>query len=111
MKIFLAGEWVDKSKKIEVRNPYDNSVIDTVPKDLAGSGADADVTRRVTTARWSLVPRFQKELASKYPTFNARSETVHEKSTFTGRLCGPGRSCPPTATTSGIPSETGRRAP
>jgi len=33
MKIFLAGEWVDKSKKIEVRNPYDNSVIDTVPKD------------------------------------------------------------------------------
>lgn len=32
MKIFLAGKWVDKSKKIEVRNPYDNSVLDTVPK-------------------------------------------------------------------------------
>ena len=32
MKIFLAGNWVDKPKKMEVRNPFDNSVIDTVPK-------------------------------------------------------------------------------
>jgi acyl-CoA reductase-like NAD-dependent aldehyde dehydrogenase len=32
MKIFLAGNWVDKPKKIEVKNPFDNSVIDTVPK-------------------------------------------------------------------------------
>ncbi|MBI2089407.1 MAG: aldehyde dehydrogenase family protein [Deltaproteobacteria bacterium] len=39
MKIFLEGEWVDKSKKIEVRNPYDHSVIDTVPK---AEGADVE---------------------------------------------------------------------
>ena len=32
MRIFLEGNWVDKSQKIEVRNPYDNSVVDTVPK-------------------------------------------------------------------------------
>ena len=32
MKIFLAGNWVDKPKKLEVTNPFDNSVIDTVPK-------------------------------------------------------------------------------
>src|SRR5712692_7126823 len=32
MKIFLEGKWVDRPQKIEVRNPYDNSVIDTVPK-------------------------------------------------------------------------------
>src|SRR5499426_4462248 len=32
MKIFLAGNWVDNSKKLEVKNPFDNSVIDTVPK-------------------------------------------------------------------------------
>ena len=57
-------------------------VVDTVPRELAGAGGDAPVTRRVTTARWSLVPRFQKELASKYPTFNARSETAAEKPTF-----------------------------
>jgi len=36
VKIFLAGNWVDKPKKIEVRNPFDNSVIDTVPKADAG---------------------------------------------------------------------------
>jgi acyl-CoA reductase-like NAD-dependent aldehyde dehydrogenase len=32
MKIFLAGNWVDKPKKIEVKNPFDNSVIDAVPR-------------------------------------------------------------------------------
>ena len=32
MRIFLAGKWVEKQQKIEVRNPYDTSVIDTVPK-------------------------------------------------------------------------------
>jgi glyceraldehyde-3-phosphate dehydrogenase (NADP+) len=32
MKMFLAGSWVDKSEKIEVVNPFDNSVVDTVPK-------------------------------------------------------------------------------
>jgi acyl-CoA reductase-like NAD-dependent aldehyde dehydrogenase len=32
MKIFLAGKWTETPKKIEVRNPFDNSVIDTVPR-------------------------------------------------------------------------------
>ena len=36
MKIFLAGNWVDKPKKFEVRNPFDNSVIDAVPRADAG---------------------------------------------------------------------------
>lgn len=40
MKNFIAGQWVDKPKKIEVRNPFDNSVIDTVPR------ADADDLER-----------------------------------------------------------------
>jgi acyl-CoA reductase-like NAD-dependent aldehyde dehydrogenase len=41
MKIFLAGNWVDKASKIEVRNPFDNSVIDTVPK---ADGGDVEKT-------------------------------------------------------------------
>ena len=32
MKIFLAGNWVDKAKRLEVKNPFNSSVIDTVPK-------------------------------------------------------------------------------
>jgi glyceraldehyde-3-phosphate dehydrogenase (NADP+) len=39
MKMYLAGSWTDKPKKIEVRNPYDNSVIDIVPK---GDGGDVE---------------------------------------------------------------------
>ena len=32
MKMLIAGGWVDASDAIEVMNPYDNSVVDTVPK-------------------------------------------------------------------------------
>src|SRR5436190_4544663 len=39
MKMFLAGEWTDKARKIEVRNPFDNSVMDAVPK---GDGDDVE---------------------------------------------------------------------
>jgi len=36
VKNFIAGQWIDKAKKIEVRNPFDDSIIDTVPKADAG---------------------------------------------------------------------------
>ena len=36
MKNFVAGEWIEKTKKIEVTNPFNNSIIDTVPKADAG---------------------------------------------------------------------------
>jgi len=56
MKMFLAGRWVDKSQKAEVTNPYDRSVIDTVPKAdaadveaaLAGAVTGAAEMRRTT---------------------------------------------------------------
>lgn len=32
MKMFMGGQWVEKEKTIAVRNPYDGSVIDTVPR-------------------------------------------------------------------------------
>ena len=31
MRMYIGGEWVDKDQKTQVVNPYDNSVIDTVP--------------------------------------------------------------------------------
>jgi glyceraldehyde-3-phosphate dehydrogenase (NADP+) len=43
MKNFIAGQWIDKSKKIEVRNPFDDTVLDTVPR------ADADDLERALT--------------------------------------------------------------
>lgn len=45
-----------------------------------------DRARLLTTARWSLVPPFADSLTLKYPTFNARSETVTEKPTFRGSV-------------------------
>jgi acyl-CoA reductase-like NAD-dependent aldehyde dehydrogenase len=32
MKMYVAGQWIDKGEAIEVRNAYDNSVVDTVPR-------------------------------------------------------------------------------
>jgi len=32
MKMLLAGEWVDRERVIEVRDPYDDALVDTVPR-------------------------------------------------------------------------------
>lgn len=32
MRMYLAGEWVDRPRKIEVHFPYDGTVVDTVPE-------------------------------------------------------------------------------
>ncbi|MEW6686565.1 MAG: aldehyde dehydrogenase family protein [Candidatus Edwardsbacteria bacterium] len=39
MQILINGQWRDKREKIEVRNPFDNSLIDTVP---AGDASDVE---------------------------------------------------------------------
>jgi glyceraldehyde-3-phosphate dehydrogenase (NADP+) len=39
MKMIIGGRWVDKNDKIEVLNPYDQSVVDTVPR---GTAEDVD---------------------------------------------------------------------
>lgn len=43
---------------------------------------EAQKARRLESARWSFTPSFSKTLAMKGPTFNARSESVAEKSMF-----------------------------
>jgi acyl-CoA reductase-like NAD-dependent aldehyde dehydrogenase len=45
MKMYVAGQWIDKPQTIEVRNSYDNSLIDTVPR--ADSG---DIERALQSA-------------------------------------------------------------
>ena len=46
MKMYIAGEWIDKAETIPVMNPYDNSVVDTVPrgdiKDVEAALASAE---------------------------------------------------------------------
>ncbi len=50
MQIFLAGRWQDRNQTIEVRNPYNNEVVDTVPRGSA-EDVDAAVTTLVEGAR------------------------------------------------------------
>jgi len=57
MKMFLAGAWVDRADTIDVRDPFDDSVIDTVPSAtaddvetaLAAAAGAAKTARRLTT--------------------------------------------------------------
>lgn len=45
MKMYIAGQWVDKQRKVPVINPFDGSEIDTVPR-----GDTSDVDAAVTSA-------------------------------------------------------------
>ena len=55
MKMFIGGQWVDRPDKIEVTNPYNGSVVDTVPqattedveRALAGAVEGAAVMRQL----------------------------------------------------------------
>lgn len=45
MKMYVAGQWIDKAEKIDVLNPYDGGVVDTVPRADLG-----DVDRALASA-------------------------------------------------------------
>ena len=45
MRMYVAGQWIDKTQKIPVENPYDKSVVDTVPRADRG-----DVERALESA-------------------------------------------------------------
>ncbi len=45
MRMYICGEWVDRDDKMPVVNPFDQSVIDTVPR-----GSAADVEAAITSA-------------------------------------------------------------
>jgi putative SOS response-associated peptidase YedK len=51
----------------------------------SAKGGDVPV-RRLEPARWSLVPSWSKEFKLKYPTFNARSESIANKASWEGPL-------------------------
>ncbi|QDU37089.1 Succinate-semialdehyde dehydrogenase [NADP(+)] GabD [Maioricimonas rarisocia] len=60
MKMFVAGEWKETSETIDVVNPYDDSVIDTIPKAGAGD-VDAALATLVEGARvMRQMPAFER---------------------------------------------------
>jgi glyceraldehyde-3-phosphate dehydrogenase (NADP+) len=45
MKMYIGGQWVSRPEEIPARNPFDQSMVDTVPR-----GTAVDVERAITSA-------------------------------------------------------------
>ncbi|MGE0610332.1 MAG: aldehyde dehydrogenase family protein [Pirellulales bacterium] len=54
MRMFLAGEWVDRPERIDVVNPFDGTPIDTVPQ---ASAEDADAALAAAVAGAAIMRR------------------------------------------------------
>src|SRR5436190_4573617 len=70
MKMFLRGEWTDRPQRVEVHNPYDHAVIDTVPRAsaddvrvaIAGAVEGAAIMRRMAGYERSRILRRAAQL-------------------------------------------------
>ena len=80
MKMHIGGEWVDRDQKIEVLNPYDGSVIDTVPKatveDVETALATAEEGARIMAA----MPAYER-----YNLLHRAAELMEERIDDLGR--------------------------
>ncbi|HEY7364967.1 MAG TPA: aldehyde dehydrogenase family protein [Methylomirabilota bacterium] len=95
MKMYVAGEWIDKAQRIEVRNPYDNSVIDTVPR-----AERADVERALQSAergartmarltgydRWKILKKAAELMAARQEDLGRTISAEEGKIIAEGRL-------------------------
>lgn len=64
------------------RPSWNISPTQTIPVLIHSAKGEAEPVRRLEPARWSLTPSWSKELKTKFPSFNARSEGITEKSTW-----------------------------
>lgn len=95
MKMFLQGEWRAKAETIEVKNPYDGSVIDTVPQGSA-EDVDAAVTGAVEGAklmralsaheRWKILRRVGDLLLERQDEFARTISTEEGKILAEGQI-------------------------
>src|SRR5881296_2511326 len=95
MKIFLGGNWVDKPNKIEVRNPFDNSIIDHVPKAdggdvekaLAFAERGAKVMAKLSSyERWKILRKAADTMAARNEELGRLISTEEGKIIAEGRL-------------------------
>ena len=62
MRMYIGGEWVDKDEKITVENPYDSSVVDTVPKASIEDVDSAISSAQRGAAVMAKVPAYERYL-------------------------------------------------
>src|SRR5262249_39124654 len=89
MKMFVAGSWTDKPEKIEVRNPYDDTLIDTVPKADLGD-VDRALQAAVEGARiMRAMPGYER-----YRILNRASQLMRERHAGLARIASLGEAKP-----------------
>ena len=99
MKMLLDGRWIDRDDRIDVTDPYDNSLIDTVPVGtaedcetaLAGAVRGFEITKRMTVYERAQILYKAAQLISErldeFATTIARegSKTINEARKEAGR--------------------------
>jgi len=80
MKMYINGHWVDKSQTASVFNPFDQSVIDTVPRADA-----ADVERAIASAVRGAKAMAAKTAYERYVILRRAADLMSERSEDLGR--------------------------
>lgn len=80
MKMYMGGQWVDKSERIDVVNPFDGSVIDTVPK-----GNSADVGTAIESAERGAKAMAALTAYERYTILHRAAELMAERADDLGR--------------------------
>lgn len=80
MKMYIAGKWVDKAATIDVINPYDGSIIDTVPK-----GEPADVEQAIASAERGAKAMASLSAYERYQILHRASDLMLERLDDLGR--------------------------
>ena len=74
MKMYINGEWVDRAETMPVFNPFDQSVIDTVPR-----GTAADVELAVTSATRGAKIMAKMPAHERYQILNKTAQLMSER--------------------------------
>ena len=80
MKMYVGGEWIDKSATIDVQNPFDGSVVDTVP-----AGDASDVDRAVASAERGAAIMRELSAYGRYEILSRAAGLIDERRESLGR--------------------------
>ena len=80
MKMYMGGQWVYKSEQIDVVNPFDGSIIDTVPK-----GDRADVSTAIESAERGAKAMAALTAYERYTILHRAAELMTERVADLGR--------------------------
>ncbi len=81
MRMYIGGEWVDREDKIPVVNPFDNSVIDTVPR-----GSVEDVEAAIASAARGAAVMAKIPGYERYQMLRKAADLLEERTEEFGRI-------------------------